>query len=208
MLKDILKEFLDLSSTEVPIWVERTSNNDSIKLKSYLFKSDYCKRIRVCELNIERKFKAESLVIYPNHHCETPIFGTEYLQIGSKKYFGAIDFHPISANEDYMSYVDMFPNSKTNTSKFYDLEKYFSKKLWIKKNSECFYNEYQIMVKCYLHQYTKCLMNSTPKKESFAEHHQKFDDYMSTNDPAFGILKSYFNKEFAEKYVKYFLFYS
>jgi hypothetical protein len=29
---------------------------------------------------------------------------------------------------------------------------------------------------------------------------------MSSNDPAFGILKSYFNKDFTEKYIQEFLF--
>jgi 15,16-dihydrobiliverdin:ferredoxin oxidoreductase len=160
----------------------------------------------LCELNVENKFQAETLVIYPDYCYDTPIFGTEYLKIGNKKYFGAIDFHPVNENENYFPYIEMFPDAKTNTSKFYNLNQYFSNKLWIRKGNECFYNEYQIMLKCYLHQYKKCLFNSNIKKESFQDEHNNFNRYMSSNDPAFGILKSYFSKDFTEKYIQEFLF--
>jgi hypothetical protein len=78
--------------------------------------------------------------------------------------------------------------------------------LRIRKGNECFYNEYQIMIKCYLHQYKKCLLNSVVKTESFECEHNNFNRYMSSNDPAFGILKSYFNKDFTERYIQEFLF--
>ena len=206
MLKSVLKEFLNLTSIELPEWLDESFTNDSANLKSYAFKSDHCRRIRLCELNVENKFQAETLVIYPDYCYDTPIFGTEYLKIGNKKYFGAIDFHPVNENENHLLYIEMFPNTKTNESKFYDLNQYFSNKLWIRKDNECFYNEYQIMLKCYLHQYKKCLFNSNIKKESFQDKHYNFNRYMSSNDPAFGILKSYFNKDFTEKYIQEFLF--
>lgn len=206
MLKSIIKEFFDLTSIELPEWLDESFTNDSANLKSYTFKSDHCRRIRICELNVENKFQAETLVIYPDYCYDTPIFGTEYLKIGNKKYFGAIDFHPVNENENHLPYIEMFPDKKTTTSKFYDLNKYFTNKLWVRKGNECFYNEYQIMIKCYLHQYKKCLFNSDIKKESFEDKHNNFNRYMSSNDPAFGILKSYFSKDFTERYIQEFLF--
>ncbi len=206
MLKSILKEFLDLTVIELPEWLDESFTNGSANLKSYIFKSDYCRCIRLCELNVANKFQAETLVIYPEYCYDAPIFGTEYLKIGNKKYFGAIDFHPINGNEHHLPYIEMFPNRKKNISKFYNLDNYFTNKLWLRKSNKCFYNEYQIMIKCYLHQYKKCLFNSVAKKESFEDEHNNFNRYMSSNDPAFGILKSYFNTNFTEKYIQEFLF--
>jgi len=62
------------------------------------------------------------------------------------------------------------------------------------------------MVKCFLHQYKKCLDSSEQSEFSQEDIHSKYNEYMSENDPAFGILKSYFGSEFSEKYIHNFLF--
>jgi len=206
MIKNIIKEFFPLIEKSTPDWLNTIIKKDNITLESYLWYSDFCNRIRVCKLTIKDKLKAETLVIYPREYYETPIFGTEYLEISDKKYFGAIDFHPVSENKEYLSYMEMFPDIKQNKSKIYDLEKYFSEKFWIRKDNKDFYNEYQIMLKCYLHQYKKCLYNSQLKSVSYLNKHQKYNEHMSLYDPAYGILKNYFPEEFVKKYIQGFLF--
>lgn len=205
-IKKILQTFLNIKQQNLPKWLQSTIKNKNGYLKSYLWSNDYCYRIRLCELNIKNKFQAESLIIYPNLDLNMPIFGTEYVQIPNKKYFGAIDFHPTNNNQNYLDYLEMFPDTKIKQSKFYDLNTFFSKKFWTKKQTKDFYNEYLIWTKCYLHQYQKYLNNSCQSSEKFEFSHQKYNQHMSQKDPAFGILKVYFGNEFSKKYIHEFLF--
>jgi 15,16-dihydrobiliverdin:ferredoxin oxidoreductase len=206
VIKGLIEEFFNIKEKKLPNWLSSTTKSNNAILRSYLWDSEICHRIRLCELEIENKFYAESLVIYPNFCYETPIFGTEYLRIGKRKYFGAIDFHPITENQNFLKFLDMFPDRKSSKTIFYDFDLFFSKKLWLSKRSEDFYNEYQIMVKCFIHQYKKCLLESEKNNSSFEFNQSQYNQYMSLNDPAFGVLKSYFNEEFAENYIHNFLF--
>ena len=197
-----LHEFFNLQTVSC----SNLSPSNDIHLKSTIFDSDRCHKIRFCEFGVKNKFYAESLVIYPNFCYETPIFGTEYINFGSKKYFAAIDFHPITESNSYLSYMDMFPDKKPIKSKFYDLSKFFSEKLWVRKKSHDFYNEYQIMLKCFLYQYKKCLYAEKEKVVSFEKNHAEYNFHMKNKDPALGILKSYFGENFAKEYIDDFLF--
>lgn len=201
-LEDILNEFVgDKKSIDLPQWMNTKS------VSSKLYSSDLFSNIRLSRINIENKFYAESLVIYPHKQYDAPIFGTEYMNIGNKTYFGAIDFHPLKNKNDIESYLKEFPNKKITSSKYYDLNKFFSNHLWVKKQKSNLINEYQILLKCYLHQYLKCIKNSNiGHKDDIELLHKKYNQHMGENDPVAGILKSYFGEEFSKKYIKEFLF--
>jgi len=205
-IKKIVKDSFSLEDLELPSWLSSNIINKNAKLSSYLWSSTFVEKIRLCELKIGNKFCAESLVIYPKKESFLPIFGTEFLNISNRKYFGAIDFHPISEDKLYLSYLKDFPNTKVNNLKRYNINRFFSEKFWIKRSNIDFYSEYCIWVKCYLHQYKKVIesgQKGTPiDKYPFRE----YNTYMSSNDPAFGILKSYFSESFAEDYINNFLF--
>lgn len=205
-LREIVNQFFDLKELSIPTGFSHSIINGDAVLSSYLWETNLCRRVRLCELHVLDKFYAESLVIYPDSCYKTPIFGTEYLKIGDKKYFGAIDFHPVSDSEDYLYFLETFANRKVTDSCFYDLNQFFSPKLWLHKRQVDFYNEYQIMVKCFLHQYRKCLLSSERVTQSVQKNHMMYNEHMAANDPAFGVLKSYFGKEFAKEYIHNFLF--
>ncbi len=202
MIDHIVAEFFELTN----VIVKTNLKKNHLSLKSYICDSERCHKIRFCKFEVESKFYAESLVIYPDFHYETPIFGTEYLKIGSKRYFGAIDFHPITDNKKYLKFLDIFPDKKEIRTNVYDLNKFFSEKLWVRRETEDFYDEYQIMLKCFLHQYKKCLYSEEKNIITFEQQQNEYNSYMKTNDPAYGILKSYFNKDFADEYINNFLF--
>lgn len=205
-LNQILNQFFDLKQLNLPIQFSNSIQKGEATLSSYLWTTKFCRKVRLCELKVSNRFYAESLVIYPDFCYETPVFGTEYLKIGDKKYFGAIDFHPISKSIEYLTFLEMFPNKTIDNSCFYDLEHFFSPNLWLHKRQEDFYNEYQIMVKCFLHQYQKCLSSSQKVTKTYKNGQMQYNEHMAANDPAFGILKSYFGKQFAEEYIHNFLF--
>lgn len=210
-IKDkIIELFPDAEPLELPSWLDEEVKQEESVIKSYLWKGDRIRKIRLCELNIENKFQAETLVIYPDFCYDVPILGTEYLKISNKKYFGAVDLHPLKNNPQYeekyiQKYLGDFPNRSKNSSKIYDLNQFFSKKFWIEKKSEDFYEEYYKVVSKYLTRFKDCLYSSE-KTESVFGDHVKYDIHLSTTDPAYGILKAYYNKDFAEKYIDTFLF--
>jgi len=209
-LKELLTECFDLKPSALPDWLTETVENETAIIKSYSWTAEGCRRIRICELDIKGKFSAETMVIYPNYCYETPIFGTEYLRIGNKKFFGATDFHPVRDDAEYeqqyvLNYLSEFPDRDKENSKFYDLTKYFSKKFWTSKRDTDFYEEYITTTQRYLEQYKICLTETQegPIDEQF---HIDYDVHMAANDPAHGILKSYYSEQFASDYIRTFLF--
>ena len=56
----------------------------------------------------------------------------------------------------------------------------------------------------YLNRYLK--MMAKPRRENARELQGQYDKHLAGTDPALGILKSYYDKEFAEKYIHEFLF--
>jgi hypothetical protein len=200
----------DLTPVELPNWLSPTIEDKKSCIKSYVWRTDRLRRIRLCELHISGKFIAESLVIYPDFQYEAPIFGTEYVKCGSVKYFGTIDFHPLKGGNNYQEkyiipYLGDQQDRIKNKSKIYDLDTYFSKKLWIKSDQQDFYGEYIDKLDLYLTRYKECIKKC--EQNHTAHIFQKgYDHHLSYTDPAYGIIKSYYTKEFARKYINNFLF--
>jgi hypothetical protein len=199
----------NLTPVILPTWLNPIIEDKNSCIKSYVWKTDKIRRIRLCELQIRGKFVAESLVIYPEFNYEAPIFGTEYVKCGNVKYFGTIDFHPLKPSNEYqqqyiMPYLGDQKDRIKNKSKIYDLDTYFSKKLWIKTDREDFYSEYIDKLELYLSRYKNCIKKCG---QSSAHIYQtNYDNHLSYTDPAYGIIKSYYTKEFARRYINNFLF--
>jgi hypothetical protein len=194
------------SSSDFPEEIQSDIILNNVSLRSSLWTGPKLHRVRLCELDVPGKFMAETLVIYPDIRYDFPIFGCEYLKMGEKKFFGGVDFHPISNTTDYAkTYLSEFPDSTKETSKFYDLSKYFSSKFWLKKDSVDFYSEYIDKVDQYLAKYKLCVEEAEKVRDSTQTQIQ-YNNHMAENDPARGILKAYFSAEFAETYIHKFLF--
>ena len=200
----------DLTPVALPNWLSPVIEDNNSCIKSYVWRTDRLRRIRLCELHIRGKFVAESLVIYPDFQYDAPVFGTEYVKCGNVKYFGTIDFHPLEASEEYSNkYIQKYLGDQENRvkdkSKIYDLDTYFSKKLWIKTDRQDFYTEYINKLVLYLSRYKECIKKC--EQEHTAHIFQKgYDHHLSYTDPAYGIIKSYYTKSFARQYIDDFLF--
>ena len=204
-------QYGDYNLTELPLpeWLEAEVGSEGTSIKSYVWKSGWLRRIRLCELNLKDKFVAESLVIYPDWTLINPVFGTEFVNAGGRRFFGTIDFHPLQNdyvyNDQYINkHLGDQPNRSKNTSNIYDLNKFFTKKLWVKSDKTNFYEEYLKDLELYLKRYLK--MMAKPRRENARELQGQYDKHLAGTDPALGILKSYYDKEFAEKYIHEFLF--
>lgn len=161
---------------------------------------------RVCILDVPGKFFAETLLVYPDIEGNFPVFGSEYIKT-KRGYFGATDFHPVvPENNTIPEEFGSFPDRIVEKSPHYDLNTHFSPKLWHKKGVEDFYDEFSTVCGGRLYHYLDVLSSKgrseTPDKVKFSA----FDRYMAVNDPARGILKAYFDSEFADDYIEGFLF--
>lgn len=197
-------------TNEFPSGLSHVKTSGTARIVSWTWDGDGIRRARLCQLDVPEKFSAETLVVYPNELCEAPIFGCEYLRIGGKKFFGGIDFHPLSQEKEYLDqyieyYLGDFPCTSAETSKFYDLSTYFSRKFWFKKDPCDFYGEFQRQTREYLIRYRELLEESEPTHSMWGLH-KKYDTHMGDHDPAHGILKAYFSEEFANFYIRNFLF--
>jgi len=161
---------------------------------------------RTCVLDVPGKFFAETSLIYPLTESVFPVFGSEYIMT-AKGHFGATDFHPTNGEYDLVNRIfSSEPDRKVESSKHYDLNTYFSGKLWHRKSKESFYREYvtdcKRRVSAYMSALSDTAVSTTPNPDRFYE----FDRYMADNDPAHGILRSYFGPDFANEYIEGFLF--
>ncbi len=157
---------------------------------------------RGCILTVPGKFFAETLLIYPAEGRDFPIFGSEYIGMG-KKFFGAMDFHPPSGdNRPVEMFFPDFPHRKIENSKHYDLNTYFSTKLWHERSETPFYERFEAEARARATSYVSRL----PFETGYTPCFRPFDRYMALHDPAHGILRSYFGSEFANDYIKGFLF--
>ena len=157
---------------------------------------------RGCILTVPGKFFAETLLIYHSEGGDFPIFGSEYIGMG-KRFFGAMDFHPPGGNNNPVeAFFPDFPRRKVENSKHYDLNTYFSTKLWHERSENPFYERFEAEAMARAAAYVSRLPSGTGYTPCF----QSFDQYMALHDPAHGILKSYFGAEFANDYIRGFLF--
>ena len=78
--KDNYGDFV-VQDRELPDWLEPEVIDNGSTIKSYVWKTNCIRRIRLTELNLQDKFIAESLVIYPDTTFINPVFGTEFVTL-------------------------------------------------------------------------------------------------------------------------------
>jgi len=161
---------------------------------------------RGCVLTVPEKFFAETLLIYPNTDGNFPIFGSEYIKM-ARGHFGATDFHPLDPKNNTIPLdFDVFPDRIVEKSPHYDLDTHFSPKLWHRKGVDNFYDEFSEVCEGRLYHYLGVLSTADRANSADVSKFTPFDAYMAVNDPARGILKAYFGEDFADDYIRTFLF--
>lgn len=190
-------------------WIDSQSGSKTVESGAATIESSWFRNphsgvhySRSCVLTVPGKFFAETMLVYPCNGASFPVFGSEYIEMRGRC-FGAVDFHPISGKTGYIDdYFNDFPDRTVEKSAHYDLDTYFSQKLWHKRSDEPFYDEFVDVCEERLGRFMQILPNLPPHTPNYTY----FDAYMAENDPAHGILKAYFGLEFADDYIRGFLF--
>lgn len=181
-----------------------TKENPPAKLtsKAWSCSSAGFYRARSCIFEATGKFRAETLVIYPCVGHFLPVFGCEYIELPSRS-LAVIDFHPIGGNlEPINEFLYAEADRTVEKSTVYDLSEFFSHKMWHVRGGKEVYGPFKEASERYIEQYYK-MLRKNPLNEV---DHASYNAYMGQNDPAHGILKAYFGKEFADDYIREFLF--
>lgn len=146
------------------------------------------------------------MLVYPQTTEIFPVFGSEYIKMG-RGCFGAIDFHPTQTVDNQVpdDFRD-FPLRTVSKSPHYDLNRHFSPVLWHKKSPDDFYGEFADVAESRLRRYLDVLDQYRVNTPLNPANFTAFDTYMAVHDPAYGILKAYFGPEFANDYIRRFLF--
>lgn len=163
-------------------------------------------RARLCIFEAEKKFRAETLVIYPSVGHFLPIFGSEYIELPTKS-LAVVDFHPVNGNFSPIGhYLSSEPDRTIENSAHYDLNGFFSPKMWHKRGGKEVYEGYKGACERYLGAYFAMLKSNPRGSADYPSSHSLYNQYMAAHDPARGILKAYFGSDFADEYIRQFLF--
>ena len=204
------------------IFAECISNKNDTVIRNWLWDVPGYKRWRVTRMDAGQKLQVLNTVGYPNLNSDQPIIGIDLLFFGVKKKLVAVlDFQPLIQDEKYfLKYLNGLKALNTRFNDFnssekmsiYDSNKYFSPwVLFFSGNAETLTDPLPVVFEQFLDTYWKMSKESNNgyKKLTYKEVenlHLNYDIYNAERDPAHGLFKSYFGKEWADNFLENFLF--
>ncbi len=211
------------SYVEVPDGLqERYSRNGESVIRNWLWDVPGFRRWRVTRMDAGQKLQVLNSVAYPDFENDMPIMGIDLLWFGVKENLVAIlDFQPLIQKDSYfeqylqglrklqMSFPD-FSNEKNMRS--YDMNRYFSP--WVifcrgnmHQSEKILPSIFDQFITSYLDLHRESLnLNQILNPFEVHKYHCCYDIYNAEKDPAHGLFKSYFGKEWADSFVNEFLF--
>ncbi|ABX09645.1 15,16-dihydrobiliverdin:ferredoxin oxidoreductase [Prochlorococcus marinus] len=198
------------------------SKKQDAVIRSWLWSVPGFRRWRVTRMDVGDKLQVFNSVAYPDYLNEQPIMGIDLLWFGIKnKLVAVLDFQPLVQEKSYFDryyqglkslkarYSDF--NSKDNV-RAYDLSNYFSPWVLLCKG-DLFQasSSLPFVFSEFLNAYFD-ISNNFKKYNSRIEPNRvkelqiSYDIYSSAHDPAHGLFKSYFGKQWSERFLKEFLF--
>ncbi len=198
-----------------------SQKRDSV-IKSWLWDVPGFRRWRVTRMNSGNSIQVLNTVAYPEYANDQPILGVDILWFGVKrKLVAVLDFQPLIQDDQYfLKYYEELKTIRNSFNEFqstenmniYDSSKYFSP--WV-----LFYNGKFDLFQSYLpdlfSQFIDCYWNLTLKSinqpgdlnpKQVKNIHIDYDVYNAERDPAHGLFKSYYGKEWSDYFVSNFLF--
>ncbi|KGG13618.1 MULTISPECIES: 15,16-dihydrobiliverdin:ferredoxin oxidoreductase [Prochlorococcus] len=191
-------------------------------IRSWLWSLPGFRRWRVTRMDIAGKLQVLNSVAYPDYANDQPIMGIDLLWFEtSKKLVAVMDFQPLVQEKVYFAryYNELkllkkkYPEfTNQDTVRSYDLNQYFSPWVLLLKGTQGEkYSSLPIVFTSFLQSYFRLFQNSH-LEESYIKYnkvkelHISYDIYSAQRDPAHGLFRSYFGKEWADRFLQEFLF--
>ncbi len=225
LLNDLNRNILDCGGKELEIsdyFREKKSLKGDSVIRSWLWSVPGFRRWRVTRMDAGEKLQVLNSVAYPEFSNDMPIMGIDILWFGVKQKLVAIlDFQPLLQDKDYFdlhfqglqaikkSFSDF---SNSNIMNSYDVNKYFSPWVLFCRGGQFEMNSslpviFNRFLQSYLDHYKQSMeMKSKISIDEVKRLHICYDIYNSERDPAHGLFKSYFGKDWADSFLSEFLF--
>ena len=200
---DILLKHLDLNQ----VYKEEHSHKDCV-LESFLYEGEYITKSRIT--NITKGVSSiYNNIIYPKTGKNLPCLGMDLMAFFEKKVILTLDFQHPKENYDFdhPTVKEMMGEYLDNTKdiRFFQVGNHFSRYVFVRKCNMDEIDQFLPDFEKYVVTYAKLLEDAKPEDKN-TEEFVDFDNYMLKLDPVSGYMQSNLGKDFAEKYVKEFLF--
>ncbi|NBV69957.1 MAG: 15,16-dihydrobiliverdin:ferredoxin oxidoreductase, partial [Synechococcaceae bacterium WB4_2_0805] len=198
------------------------SSSGKSSIKNWLWAVPGFRRWRVTRLDAGESLQVLNSVAYPEYQRDMPLMGVDLLWFGAKsKLVAVLDFQPLIQAESYFdqhfkglkqlhgTYPEL---SGEEAMRSFDPHQYFSPWLLFCRGgaaeaSTSLPKAFNAFLNCYweLDKQSKPELSLIAASE--VRHLQiAYDIYSAERDPAHGLLKSHFGKEWADKFLHQFLF--
>ncbi len=190
-------------------------------IRSWLWDVPGFRRWRITRMDAGDKLQVFNSVAYPKFNNECPIMGIDLLWFGVKKKLVAVlDFQPLVQEKSYFDkyYKDLkllksnFLDFNNKNTRIYDLNKFFSPwVLFCRGGHEEAQSSLPLVFTNFLQSYLKLISHGESnscemKSNKIKDLHILYDIYSADKDPAHGLFKSYFGKQWSDRFLTEFLF--
>ena len=207
--------------------IDRTRRNDltyvenSKKKKRMItlcFESDEYRLIRLTYLDAGAATQVFTSLWYPR--TNTPVLGIDFLQFNNAtKHLTVVDMQPLHGCEDdhdftyshrLQSIRDCYPSLQHRmSSRFYDENQFFSSQMLLGRGEQGpdyvwkeLFPAYKDYVKTHLDLVQQSLHHSNNTNyDQVLIRHKAYDNYSAVRDPAHGLLKAIFGRDYADAFV-------
>jgi 15,16-dihydrobiliverdin:ferredoxin oxidoreductase len=205
-----------------PEFRECHSSSGKSSIKNWLWAVPGFRRWRITRLDAGESLQVLNAVAYPDYNRDIPLMGIDLLWFGARsKLVAVLDFQPLVQDQSYLErhfkglqqLHSNFPElSGEEAMRSFDPHQYFSPWLLFCRGGEgeassSLPKAFSAFLNCYweLHQNTKNEPSRIPASE--VRHLQiAYDVYSAERDPAHGLFKSHFGKDWADRFLHEYLF--
>lgn len=220
-MRNNLKNLRLIPTIDRPRQRDLTYAENSKKKKRMItlcFESDEYRLIRLTYLDAGLATQVFTSLWYPR--TNTPVLGIDFLQFNNAtKHLTVVDMQPIHSCEEHHDFTyshvlqsirDLYPSLQHRmSSRFYDENQFFSQQMLLGRGEDGpdyvwkdLFPAYKDYVKTHLELVQKSLHRYKDKKfDQVLTHHKAYDNYSSVRDPAHGLLKAIFGKDYADAFV-------
>ncbi len=198
------------------------SSSGKSSIKNWLWAVPGFRRWRVTRLDAGESLQVLNSVAYPEYQRDMPLMGVDLLWFGAKsKLVAVLDFQPLIQAESYFdqhfkglkqlhgTYPEL---SGEEAMRSFDPHQYFSPWLLFCRGGEAeastsLPKAFNAFLNCYWELDKQSKPEHSLIAASEVRHLQiAYDIYSAERDPAHGLFKSHFGKEWADKFLHQFLF--
>ena len=198
------------------------SSNGKSVIKNWLWAVPGFRRWRITRLDAGDSLQVLNAVAYPEYSRDMPLMGIDLLWFGARsKLVAVLDFQPLIQDKTYFErhfqglqqLHSNFPElSGEEAMRSFDPHQYFSPWLLFcrggkEEASLSLPKAFNAFLNCYwaLHQQSSAAQSLIPATE-VRQLQIAYDIYSAERDPAHGLFKSHFGKEWADNFLHEFLF--